>query len=88
MRHLCGTAGRTQSFLHAVAQRETSVPSGIHCALLICTEELVSGALAMLQVEESVCFGFWLTHLVGDQVGGKEQAASLEKWSLSSQSAS
>lgn len=51
MRHLCGTAGRTQSFLPAVARRETSVPSGIHCALLICTEELVSGALEMQRLK-------------------------------------
>lgn len=91
MRHLCGTAGRTQFFFHAVAGRETSAPSGIHCALVIRTEDLVSGVLEMPGLNS--LHGFWLTS-VGIrvegrcQVGGQGQGANPEERSLSSQSAS
>lgn len=69
MRHLCGTAGRTQFFFHAVAGRETSAPSGIHCALVIHMEDLVSGVLEMPGLNS--LHGFWLTDFCGDQGGGQ-----------------
>lgn len=39
--------GAFQCDSFAVSRKETSAPPGMHCALLICTEELVSEVLKM-----------------------------------------